>query len=128
MVSTIEPRKGHQLIYNVWLKLLAEGVPQKTGFKLVFVGRPGWKVEKLIDQLKNDARLGNSLQLLTSVNDDQLAALYDGAAFCLYPSVYEGYGLPVVEAFFQQKGAASFDWRRNPRSGSGAFSMSRPSR
>jgi glycosyltransferase involved in cell wall biosynthesis len=91
------------LIYNVWLKLLAEGVPQKNGFKLVFVGRPGWKVEKLIDQLKNDARLGNSLQLLTSVNDHQLAALYDGAAFCLYPSVYEGYGLPVVEAFFSKK-------------------------
>ena len=103
LVSTIEPRKGHQLIYNVWLKLLAEGVPQKKGFKLVFVGRPGWKVEKLIDQLKNDARLGNSLQLLTSVNDHQLAALYDGAAFCLYPSVYEGYGLPVVEAFFSKK-------------------------
>jgi len=103
LVSTIEPRKGHQLIYNVWLKLLAEGVPQKTGFKIVFVGRPGWKIDKLIDQLKNDARLGNSLQLLTSVNDDQLAALYDGAAFCLYPSAYEGYGLPVIEAFFRKK-------------------------
>jgi len=102
-VSTIEPRKGHQLIYNVWLKLLAEGLPQNTGFKLAFVGRPGWKVDKLIDQLNNDTRLHNSLYLLTSVNDNQLAALYDGAAFCLYPSEYEGYGLPVVEAFSRGK-------------------------
>lgn len=103
LVSTVEPRKGHQMIYNVWLRLLAEGVPQKKAFKLVFAGRPGWNVNKLIRQLKDDARLGGSFQLLTSMDDDQLAALYEGAAFCLYPSVYEGYGLPVVEAFFRQK-------------------------
>jgi len=103
LVSTIEPRKGHQLIYNVWLKLLEEGIPQSTGFQLVFVGRPGWKVEELLDQLRNDARLDGSFHLLTSVNDDQLAALYEGAAFCLYPSVYEGYGLPIVEAFSRNK-------------------------
>jgi glycosyltransferase involved in cell wall biosynthesis len=102
-VSTIEPRKGHQLIYNVWLRLLAEDVPQTSDFKLVFVGRAGWKVEGLIDRLKNDPRLGDSLQLLTSVNDDLLAALYDGAAFCLYPSAYEGYGLPIIEAFSRNK-------------------------
>ena len=102
-VSTIEPRKGHQLIYDVWLRLLADGLPQNTGFKLVFVGRPGWKVDKLIDQLKNDTRLRDSLHLLTSVTDNQLAALYDGAAFCLYPSVYEGYGLPIIEAFLREK-------------------------
>lgn len=103
LVSTVEPRKGHQMIYNVWLRLLAEGVPQKNDFKLVFAGRPGWNVGALIDRLKNDAHLGDSLQLLTSLDDDQLASLYDGAAFCLYPSMYEGYGLPVVEAFFRQK-------------------------
>jgi glycosyltransferase involved in cell wall biosynthesis len=103
LVSTIEPRKGHELIYNVWLKLLAEGIPQRTGFRMVFVGRPGWKVEGLMDRLRNDPRLDGSLHLLTSVNDDQLAALSAGAAFCLYPSVYEGYGLPIVEAFSRNK-------------------------
>jgi len=103
LVGTIEPRKGHRLIYNIWLKLLAEGIPQNTGFKLVFVGRPGWKVDDLITSLKNDARLGDSLHLLTSTNDNQLAALYEGAAFCLYPSAYEGYGLPIIEAFSKNK-------------------------
>jgi glycosyltransferase involved in cell wall biosynthesis len=102
-VSTIEPRKGHQLIYNVWLKLLAERLPQRANFKLVFVGRPGWMVDNLIDRLKNDIRLYDSLHLLTSVSDDQLATLYDAAAFCLYPSVYEGYGLPIIEAFSHNK-------------------------
>jgi glycosyltransferase involved in cell wall biosynthesis len=56
-----------------------------------------------MDRLRNDPRLDGSLHLLTSVNDDQLAALYEGAAFCLYPSVYEGYGLPIVEAFSRNK-------------------------
>ena len=103
LVGTIEPRKGHQLIYNVWLRLLAEGIPQNADFKLVFVGRPGWKVDSLINNLKNDVRLGDSLRLLTSTNDSQLAALYGGAAFCLYPSAYEGYGLPIIESFSRNK-------------------------
>ncbi|MEP7029455.1 MAG: glycosyltransferase family 1 protein [Pseudolabrys sp.] len=103
LVSTIEPRKGHKLIYDIWLSLLAEGIPQKTGFKLVFVGRPGWQVDELIAKLKTDPRLHGSLHLLTSVDDAQLSSLYKGAAFCLYPSVYEGYGLPVIEAFLRGK-------------------------
>jgi glycosyltransferase involved in cell wall biosynthesis len=102
-VSTIEPRKGHQLIYNIWLRLLAEGLPQKTGFKLVFVGRPGWKVDELVARLRNNPKLQDTLVLLTHVTDDQLGALYRDAAFCLYPSAYEGYGLPIVEAFARGK-------------------------
>ena len=102
-VSTIEPRKGHALIYDVWLKLLQENVPQRSQFKLVFVGRPGWMVDGLMRALKEDARLADTLLVLTNVGDDLLESLYQGAAFCLYPSMYEGYGLPVVEAFFHGK-------------------------
>ena len=102
-VSTIEPRKGHGMIRKVWLEMLSRGLPQKHRFKLVFVGRPGWMVDELLDQLTTDERLSDSLYVLTSVEDEQLSALYDGAAFCLYPSVYEGYGLPIVEAFSRGK-------------------------
>jgi glycosyltransferase involved in cell wall biosynthesis len=103
LVSTIEPRKGHRLMYEVWLRLLAEGVPQRTGFKLVFVGRPGWMVDELMANLSSDTRLAGTLRVLPFASDDELAALYDAAAFCVYPSVYEGYGLPVVEAFARGK-------------------------
>jgi glycosyltransferase involved in cell wall biosynthesis len=98
-VSTIEPRKGHALLYNVWLNLLKEGIPQAFGYKLVFVGRVGWNMSKFFDQLRTASEGSETLELLTDVDDAALAALYEGAAFCVYPSVYEGYGLPVVEAF-----------------------------
>ncbi len=98
-VSTIEPRKGHELLYRVWKRLLADGVPQAKNFKLVFVGRQGWMVEHLLREIAADRKLGDTLKILSFAADDELAALYANAAFCVYPSLYEGYGLPIVEAF-----------------------------
>jgi glycosyltransferase involved in cell wall biosynthesis len=98
-VSTVEPRKGHEMLYRVWLRLLTEGVPQSHRFKLVFVGRVGWRMEALERALVSDERLAGTLIRLLGVGDETLDVLYRGAAFCLYPSLYEGYGLPVVEAF-----------------------------
>jgi len=98
-VSTIEPRKGHRLLFSVWKRLLAEGVPQARGFKLVFVGRRGWLVDDLLADLAADPCVGDSLLVLSGITDAALAALYRGAAFCVYPSLYEGYGLPIVESF-----------------------------
>jgi glycosyltransferase involved in cell wall biosynthesis len=103
LVSTIEPRKGHRMIYEAWLELLEAGIPQRTRFKLVFAGRIGWLVEDLVAQLRGDPRLAGTLEILTDADDDEIAALYAHAAFCLYPSQYEGYGLPVIEAFFHGK-------------------------
>lgn len=99
-VSTIEPRKGHRLLYETWLRLLADGVPQKTGFKLVFVGRKGWLVDDLVRTLDTDERIAGTLLRLEHADDATVRTLYAGAAFCCYPSLYEGYGLPLVEAFY----------------------------
>jgi len=99
LVSTIEPRKGHRLIYDAWVKLLAAGIPQRSRFKLVFAGRKGWMVDDLMRDLRRDPRLAGTLHVLPDASDATVSALYRDAAFCLYPSCYEGYGLPVVEAF-----------------------------
>ncbi len=98
-VSTIEPRKGHATLYQAWTELLARGVPQAHDFKLVFVGRPGWMTDELLAKLGSDDRLKGNFLHLAHVSDAELAALYRGAAFGLYPSLYEGFGLPLVEAF-----------------------------
>jgi glycosyltransferase involved in cell wall biosynthesis len=97
-VSTIEPRKGHRILLRVWRRLLAITVPQRHYFKLVFVGRAGWLVDDVLDQVNANAFDG-TLVHLTGIGDDELASLYRAAAFCVYPSEYEGFGLPIVEAF-----------------------------
>lgn len=98
-VSTIEPRKGHRLLFEIWKKLLAAGVPQRHDFKLVFVGRRGWLVDDLIAELEAHDSVGDTLLMLSNVDDATLQRLYSQSAFCLYPSLYEGFGLPVIEAF-----------------------------
>jgi glycosyltransferase involved in cell wall biosynthesis len=98
-VSTIEPRKNHELLYRIWRRLLECGLPQTHCFQLVFVGRPGWGTDDLIRKLTNDPLLKGYFRYFPNVNDSELARLYRDAAFCLYPSRYEGFGLPIVEAF-----------------------------
>jgi len=97
-VSGFDERKGHALLFSIWKRLLKEGVPQAHRFKLVFVGyrRPG---NKLLDEIEAHPSAGDSLLILSRVADDTLASLYQQAAFCVYPSLYEGYGLPVIEGF-----------------------------
>jgi glycosyltransferase involved in cell wall biosynthesis len=102
-VSTIEPRKSHGMLYRVWRRLLIDGVPQTTNFKLVFVGRVGWMVNEMLEQIYADEMTSDSLLIMSNVEDSLLSALYEGAAFCLYPSLYEGFGLPLVEAFSRGK-------------------------
>ncbi len=51
-------------MYEVWLRLLAEGVPQRSQFKLVFVGRPGWMVDELMHSLTGDERLAGTLEVV----------------------------------------------------------------
>ena len=102
-VSTIEPRKGHGLLLRAWRRLLDEGVPQRHRFKLVFVGRRGWQVEAVLRQIDDRAAFGGTLMHLLGIDDEELASLYQAAAFCVYPSRYEGFGLPIIEAFSHGK-------------------------
>ena len=101
MVGTIEPRKGHRLILDLWRELLAEGIPQRAGHVLVFVGRPGWKTASLIADI--EATAGPHFMHIADAWDARLERLYRDAAFCLMPSEIEGFGLPVVEAFAHGK-------------------------
>jgi glycosyltransferase involved in cell wall biosynthesis len=96
-VSTIEIRKNHALLFRVWRRLLdqraADDVPT-----LVFAGRVGWMVADFMQQLRNCAFLGGKIQLIEQPDDHELAALYRGCLFTLFPSFYEGWGLPVTES------------------------------
>jgi glycosyltransferase involved in cell wall biosynthesis len=97
-VSSLEARKGHDLLIRVWNKLVEDRIPQGYGFKLVFVGEFVFNALHLKDHLVENAAEGTLLHF-SGVEDSKLATFYRNAAFCVFPSRYEGFGLPVVEAF-----------------------------
>ncbi len=106
-VSTIEPRKGHGMLLSVWKRIVQTPSFRQTDFKMVFVGRKGWLVDELYARFASESCVGESLLILSDVDDKTLISLYENAAFCVYPSIYEGFGLPVVESFLHGKAVIS---------------------
>jgi glycosyltransferase involved in cell wall biosynthesis len=96
-VSTIEPRKNHMLLFRVWRKLMEE-LPDEDVPTLVFAGRVGWMVADLMQQIHNTDHLDGKLEVIQDSTDAELAALYRGCLFTMFPSFYEGWGLPVTES------------------------------
>ena len=97
-VGTIEARKNHLLVLRAWETLIAtHGADQVPD--LVCVGRLGWHAGEFLRQYVATEGLNGKVSILTaSVDDDRLARLYAQAKFTVYPSSYEGWGLPVSES------------------------------
>ncbi|MGY8606366.1 glycosyltransferase family 4 protein [Gluconobacter cerinus] len=96
-VSTLEARKNHLLAFRIWRRMVID-LPRDQVPTLVFAGRVGWLVSDLMQQLENTEWLRGKIRLLRDPSDDELAHLYDGCMFTLFPSLYEGWGLPVTES------------------------------
>ena len=94
-VSTIERRKNHEILYRAYTRLAEEGLALPL---LIFVGMPGWGVGELHADLALDPRTQGRIHALNHVNDVELAYLYQQSSFTVYPSLYEGWGLPVAES------------------------------
>jgi glycosyltransferase involved in cell wall biosynthesis len=100
-VCTIEKRKNHQLLLDLWRDLVAtEGDAVPT---LVLVGKWGWKVENLRKQLEESSYLRGKIKVLSTIADTELAYLYQRCLFSIYPSFAEGWGLPVGESLANGK-------------------------
>ena len=96
-VGTIEPRKNHPLILDVWEMLLTEQSPDAVPI-LVVAGRRGWLATETMSRLTRTPGFGGVLQFLEQPSDGELAWLYRNCAFTVYPALYEGWGLPVSES------------------------------
>ncbi len=95
-VGTIEYRKNHIVLLNSYRYML-----ENSDFdppKLLLVGRKGWLDHDLEYQVANDLRLHDRVEILTTISDADLRHLYEKALFTVYPSYYEGWGLPVAES------------------------------
>jgi alpha-1,3-rhamnosyl/mannosyltransferase len=87
-VGTIEPRKNLGRVIAAWRQLPAGATA------LAIAGPLGWEFEEVV----GDARAAGDVRLLGHVPDDDLAALYRLCTVFCYPSLYEGFGLPLLEA------------------------------
>ncbi len=93
MVGTLEPRKNHALAFRALAQLKAEGWPHC----LVAVGGGGWLFDAVQRQVES-LQLSDDVIFPGHVADADLPALYSGADCFLMPSLYEGFGIPVLEA------------------------------
>lgn len=93
-VGTIEPRKNHLSLIRAY-----QALPDKlrSDYRLVIVGKKGWKCEQIIQTI-NRMEAGGHLKYLEYIDDSTLAQVYRGSSLFVYPSFYEGFGLPVLEA------------------------------
>jgi glycosyltransferase involved in cell wall biosynthesis len=98
-VSTIEPRKNYPRLLAAYRKLRGTTVPMIIGGRagvpeLVIAGRPGWAYGDTLERIKAEP----GVRYLGHVDDATLTALYQSAAVLAFPSLYEGFGLPLLEA------------------------------
>lgn len=92
-VGTLEPRKNWIGVLEAF-ESIAESVPSMG---LVFAGMPGWLYAPFMEKVERSPVRGR-IRLLQGVDDDALAGLYSAATALVYPSFWEGFGFPVVEA------------------------------
>ncbi len=93
-VSTIEPRKNLGVLLAAYEELLRRMNPCP---QLVITGRRGWLTDELLSRLQA-SNLKDRVLLTGYVSDDDLCALYTSCRIFVYPSLYEGFGLPPLEA------------------------------
>ena len=107
-LSTIERRKNHEVLVRAYQHLCSQGKKDMLP-KLFFVGMPGWGVDALLQEIAEDPDMKDLIVQLHHVTDAELRLLYEKALFCVYPSWYEGWGLPVAEALALGKAVLSSD-------------------
>ena len=96
-VGTVESRKNHILALRAWQRLMDDGADELPD--LVCIGRLGWHADEFLREYVTTNGLGGRVSVLTSsVPDADLARFYAHAEFTVYPSRYEGWGLPVSES------------------------------
>jgi alpha-1,3-rhamnosyl/mannosyltransferase len=103
-VGTVEPRKNYPRLLAAYRRLRSQpgalsmvigrrpGVPQ-----LVIAGRPGWAYGDTLQNIRTEP----GVRYLGHVDEPTLAALYESASVLAFPSLYEGFGLPLLEAMAQ---------------------------
>ena len=96
ILGTIEPRKNHLMILQVWRRLVEQ--LRDAAPKLVIIGQRGWECENVVDMLERCELLHDFVLERPNCSDTELATYLRHTKSLLFPSFAEGYGLPLVES------------------------------
>lgn len=102
-LSTVEPRKNMSLLIKAFDSLKKKNLINSD---LVIVGRKGWKLEQAVGDA---SLLTDNVHFTGFVEDSDLPFIYRNANYFVFPSLYEGFGIPVIEAMSQGTVVVSSD-------------------
>jgi glycosyltransferase involved in cell wall biosynthesis len=95
-VGTFEPRKNIKAVIQAY-EIYRRSLGEKEFVPLVLAGSPGWKSEDIFREIESSP-YRESIRLLGFIPDEDKHALYNLATLFVYPSMYEGFGFPPLEA------------------------------
>jgi len=96
-VGTIQPRKNLERLIKAFAIFSSRKLKEDDDFKLVLGGGKGWKTDEIYS-LAPKLGIEKKVVFLGRISDNDLAVLYSGALALTYPSLFEGFGLPIIEA------------------------------
>lgn len=106
-VGTLEPRKNLLTIVKAYLKLKEE--QKDFPYSLLIAGRLGWGDSTLAKDLKNNRYINFGIFFHESPSEEELLYLYRNCEFFVFPSLHEGFGLPLIEAMVEDKCCVASD-------------------
>jgi hypothetical protein len=124
-VGTVTIRKNQQLLLDVWEQLLA--ARSKADLPaLIIVGRRGWLYGETMSRLERTPAFEGIVHYISDASDENIAWLYEHCAFTVFPSLYEGWGLPVSESLDFGKVCLTSDRTSLPEAGEGLAELLDP--
>lgn len=96
ILATIEGRKNHSLLLDLWQEMIAAGTADIP--HLIIIGQRGWQAEHVTRRLDQDTALKPYVTEFSQMGDAEIGAYLRGARALLFPSFAEGYGMPLAEA------------------------------
>ena len=94
-VGTLHAHKNHIMLLHIWRSLIQQGIEPPV---LVLVGTTGYGVGDLLSQLEATDYFDDRIKIIGGLTDPELALLYANCKFTIFPSIIEGWGLPVGES------------------------------
>ena len=95
-IAALQPRKNLSFLIESFYKLILEN--QNIDHNLVLAGSSGWMTEEIFETINSRPDLKHRVYFTGYVEEEDLNAIYNGATAFIFPSLYEGFGLPILEA------------------------------